>query len=95
MKNHKVISHAGLTIDLATIKCLKLSTFSDLGKTNILVVEFKTRYDYIENPKTGEFEKQEYNEQTEIEFSDYETAKVYRLELDEIWEDYLNDINYE
>ncbi len=90
MNKHKVISHAGLAIDLATIKCFKLSPFSDLEKTNILIVEFKTRYDYIENPITSEFEKQEYNEQTEIKFADYETAKVYKLEWQEIWEDYLN-----
>ena len=91
MNKHKVISSAGLAIDLATIKCFKLLSFSDLGKTNVLIVEFKTRYDYIKNPITGEFEKQEYNEQTEIEFLDYETANAYKLEWQEIWENYLNE----
>ncbi len=91
MNNNKVVSHAGITLNLATIKCFKLSSFIDLGKTNVLVVEFKTRFDFIMNPKTKEYEKQEYNEQTEIEFSDYETANVYKAEWEEIWNEYLNE----
>jgi hypothetical protein len=88
MNSPRVISHAGLTLNLATVKCIKLSIFDNNNK---MIIEFKKRYDYIQHPNTGEFEKQEYNEQTEIEFPDYEIAKTYKDELDEIWQDYLDD----
>lgn len=89
MNSSKVISHAGLTVNLATVKCIKLSAFDSYS--NKMIVEFKTRYDYILHPKTGEFEKQEYNEQTAIDFPDYDTALTYKGELEKIWQDYLNE----
>ena len=54
-----------------------------------MTFEFKTRYDYVRHPETGEFEKQEYNEKTEIEFPDYDSAVQYRFEFEQIWQDYL------
>lgn len=88
MKSPKIISHAGLSINLADVKCLKLSIF---GEKNIMTVEFKSRYDYILNPISGEFEKQEYNEKTEVEFPDYDTASTYKYELQQIWQKYLEE----
>lgn len=44
-----------------TSKISCLSNFNDIGKKNTLTVEFKTRYDYIQHPETGEWEKQEYS----------------------------------
>ncbi|SDN00274.1 hypothetical protein SAMN05421813_13236 [Daejeonella rubra] len=32
-----------------------------------MTVEFKARFDYIQHPATGEFEKQEYNVTTDFE----------------------------
>ncbi len=91
MKSNKIVTHSGLTLNLSEIKCFKLNPFNSIGKQNTLIVEFKKRYDYLEHPKTGELEKQEYNEQTEVEFPDYETAKVYADEWIDIWQDYLNE----
>ena len=42
-----------------------------------MTIEFKTRYDFIQHPKTGENIKQEYNEKTEVEFPDHDTAPAY------------------
>lgn len=91
MNSPRLITHAGLTLNLSKIKCFRLNSFTNIGKQNTLVVEFKTRYDYIQHPKTNEFEKQEYNEQTEIVFPDYDTAKVYTDEWIDIWQDYLDE----
>jgi len=88
MNPTKVISHAGVTLNLADVKCIKLSIFET---KNTMTVEFKTRFDFILHPKTGEYVKQEYNEKTEVEFSDYDTALVYKDELQEIWSDYLTE----
>ena len=65
--------------------------FNEIGKKNTLTVEFKTRQDYNQHPETGEWEKQEYNEITELTFPDYETATAYTNEWIEIWQEYLND----
>jgi len=91
MNSPRVITHAGLTLNLSQIKCFKLNQFHNIGKQNTLVVEFKKRYDYIQNPDTREFEKQEYNEQTDLEFPNYETAKAYTDEWIEIWQEYLDE----
>jgi len=91
MNTPKVVTHAGLTVNLSQIKCFQLSNFREIGKRNTLIVEFKTRYDYIKHPATGEWEKQEYNEKTELEFPDYETAKAYISEWIDIWQDYLDE----
>ena len=91
MNSPRLVTHAGLTLNLSQIKCFKLNSFSNIGKQNTLVVEFKTRYSYIEHPQTGKFEKQEYTEQTEVEFPDYETAVVFRDEWEEIWQEYLDE----
>lgn len=56
-----------------------------------MVIVHKTRYDYIKNKATGENEKQEYNEKTEVEYASYEMADAYRDEWVEIWQDYLNE----
>ncbi len=91
MNSPRVMSHAGLTLNLSTIKCFKLTNFHGIGKRNTMTVEFKTRYDYIQHPTTSQFEKQEYNEYTELEFPDYETALAYKNEWEEIWQEYLDD----
>lgn len=91
MNSPRVVTHAGLTLNLSRVKCFKLNSFSNIGKTNTLIVEFKKRYEYVQHPESGAFEKQEFNEQTELEFPDYETAVIYRDEWIEIWQDYLDE----
>lgn len=91
MNSSRVITHGGATLNLASIKCFKLQSNIDLGKTNVLIVEHKRRYGYIQHPETGDFEKQEYNEITEIEYADYKTASVYLNEWEDIWQEYLDD----
>lgn len=86
----KVINHVGTSIDLSQVKCFKLSYFSDIGKRNTLIVEFKKRIEHVFNPSTNQYEKEELNDTTEIEFPDWETAREYTKELDELWQDYLN-----
>ncbi|MGE4347857.1 MAG: hypothetical protein AB7D46_10645 [Flavobacteriaceae bacterium] len=84
MNSLKVVTHGSVTLNLETIKCFKV-------KKNILTIEHKTRFDYISNPETDEFEKQECNDITEVEYSSYDSACAYRDEWAEIWQDYLNE----
>ncbi len=87
----RVIEHAGIAIDLAQVKCFKLSQFDGIGKPNTLTIEFKTRFEYFWNPGTEKFEKEEINEKTEVEFPSWDTAKAYSAELEEIWQSYLEE----
>jgi hypothetical protein len=91
MDSPRVVTHGGITLNLATIKCFKLQTYSDLGNTGILTVEHKSRFGYIQHPETGKYEKQEYNEKSEIEYSSYLAAEAHRNEWEEIWQDYLDE----
>lgn len=43
MNSQRVVTHGGVTLNLATVKCFKLQTNIDLGKTNVMVVEHKKR----------------------------------------------------
>ena len=86
----KVINRGGVSIDLSQIKCFKLSPLSTLRKKETLVIEFKKRVEYIFNPVSGEHEKEEINDFTEVEFPDWETARQSTNELEEIWQHYLN-----
>ena len=88
---NKIITHGGVTLNMATLKCFKVSSNSDIGKTNVMVVEHKTRIEFIQHPKTGEYEKQEFNEKTEVEYPSFELAQAYRKEWEEIWQDYLDE----
>lgn len=39
MDSPRVVTHGGITLNLATVKCFKLQTNSDLGKTSIMTIE--------------------------------------------------------
>lgn len=90
----RVVTHGGVTLDLETIKCFKVQTFTNVGKSNILTIEFKTsNLEYIFNPEKEEFELQTFNDKTEIEYPSYDSACAYRDEWAEIWQDYLIEQN--
>ena len=91
MNSPRVTTHEGLTLNLSTIKCFKIDSFYDYSDRNTFLVVFKTRYDYIQHPETGEYEKQEYNETTSVEFPSFDAVQTYRNEWEAIWQDYLDD----
>jgi hypothetical protein len=86
----RVITHGGVTIDLETVKCFKVQTYTEVGKSNVLTIEFKTsNLDYVFNPETELFEMHTFNDKTEIDYPSYDSACSYRDEWAEIWQDYL------
>ena len=89
----KIVTHGGVSLDLSTVKCFKLNTNNSLGPTNLLIVEHKTRKEYVYNPDKDRHEIQEFNETSKVEYPDYDTAVAYRDEWEEIWQDYLNEID--
>lgn len=90
MSTPKIITHAGLMLDLAQVKCFKLSPFIvDGNDTKQLVVEFKTRLEYVFHPGNQQWEKEYFSEQIEYDFPSYDMAQAYLREWEEIWQDYL------
>lgn len=87
----KVIHHAGVSIDISQVKCFKLSPFTSDSEIRTLIIEFKKRVEYIYNSQTEQFEKQEINDLIEVEFPDWDIAKQYTNEWEEIWQDYLTE----
>lgn len=90
MNAPRVITHAGLSVELSTIKSFHLNIFEE-STPHTLTIEFKTRYAYIRHPLTGELEKQEFNETAKQTFYSYDSAMAYLKEWEEIWQDYLDD----
>lgn len=92
MSNSKIITHGGVTLDLETVKCFRVQTYTEVGKSNVLIIEFKnSNVNYVFNPQTEKFELHTFNDKTEIEYPSYDSACAYRDELAEIWQDYLNE----
>ena len=89
----KIISHAGVYIDISKVKCFRLSQFIGDGKGNILIIEFLPHIECFWHPGIEEWEKEVLNSTTEIEFPDYDTAKAYAKEWSDIWQEYL-DVEY-
>ena len=80
MNKPKVVTDGRISINLADVKCFKIVSIREPERKTFLTVEFKTRYGYILNPEVDKFEKQEYNDKTEIEFEEYEMAIAYKTD---------------
>ena len=91
MSTSRIVINGGVTIDLETVKCFKVSNIISSGKTKFMIIEHKKRYGYIQHPATGEYKKQKYNEVTEVEYTSYESARDYRNIWEDIWQSYLNE----
>lgn len=92
MPNPKIVTHAGLMLDLAQVKCFKLSPFTIVDNDiSQLIVECKTRLEYVFHPGTQQWEKEYFAEQIEYNFPSYGSAEAYLNEWEEIWQDYLNE----
>lgn len=90
MSNRKIVSHAGLTIDISQVKCFKLSSVSK-NKMQVLSIEFKTRHGgYIRNPLSEGYEKLEFNDSIKVMYRNPESAKKDLKEWEQIWEAYIN-----
>lgn len=92
MKN-KVVQHGGQTVNIREVKNIKLSQFTDDEKKNTIIIEFKTRLEYIYNPNIEEYELQTFNDVAEEVFPDWSTASAYFQEWMDVWQNYLNKLN--
>lgn len=82
----------GLSLDLATIKCIKLKPHFDSGGNTYMIIEHKLRCEYIFNPKTKTYEKQKYNDTTEIKYYNFNTAINSKEKWISCWEQHLNKV---
>lgn len=87
MNTPELVTHAMVTVDLSQIKCIKHG-YNKKGK-NVLIIELKTRYEYIKNPETNKWKKQKYDDKIEMVFDCWEEADIHQKEWLEIWQNYL------
>ena len=91
LNKSSIITHAGLTLDLAQVKCFKLSPFHvEDNDTRQLLVEYKTRVQYVLHPGTKEWEKECLADVISYDFPSYESAKAHVSEWEEYWQEYLD-----
>lgn len=88
---NKIVTVANMTIDLSRIKALKINEYKNLGKTNIIIIEYDSKVEYSKNPFTGQIEKNIISDQVVKEFPDFDTAMAYRNEIEECWNDYMRE----
>jgi hypothetical protein len=88
---NRIITISSLTVDLDRIRAIKLNNFSNVDKTNILIIEYNSRIEYSKNPFNNEIEKCEIVETISKEYPDFETAQLYQIELQDCWNEYLSE----
>lgn len=89
----RIITISSLTIDLDRVRAININNFNNLGKTNLLTIEYKSKVEYSRNPFTNEIEKNILVDTISKEFPDFETAQLYQTELIDCWKDYLAEKN--
>jgi hypothetical protein len=82
-----IVTQNGLTIDLSQVKCFKHILYDG---DNTLTVEFKVRYEYLLDPNTGEFVKQEIHDKAEFIYRSYDELIQAILEWKRTWQKYLD-----
>lgn len=93
MNHPKVVTHAGVTLDLSQVKCFKLSPFSlsDDDETNRILIELKPRLEYVFHPGSRAWEKETVSDSISQPFASYDQAAAYLREWEDIWQDYLEN----
>ena len=90
MNKPTVIYHEKIALDLSKIKCIKLVSKS-VRDVNRILIEFKTRYEYVFNPNTGVYDKEKIDDFTELIYPEYDMARMVVIEFKEIWQDFLDE----
>ena len=91
MQKSQIVTHAGITMDVSNIKAFHIDGYSPRERSQILRIELKSRYEYLWNPGTKEYDKVLINDFMEHPYADFNTAVAYRDEWQEIWEDFLQE----
>lgn len=69
---------------------MHIDSWSPRKRSHILKIELNSRYEYIFNPGSEDYEQVLINDFVEHEYADYETAEVYRNEWQGYWQEYLD-----
>jgi hypothetical protein len=87
----RIINTGNSSIDLDRIRAIRHNSHRDLGKTNVLIIEYNARIEYSKNPFTEKIEKTEIVDKIEIEYVDFETAQANHVSIQEEWNNYLEN----
>ncbi len=87
----RIINIGNCSIDFERIRAIKHNSHIDLGKTNVLVIEYNARIEYSKNPFTDKIEKTEIVDKIEIEFNDFDTAQSNHISIQQDWNNYIEN----
>ena len=87
----KIVTVAGITIDLSRIKGIRIDTTQKAEESYFLCIEYNSRAEYIKNPITGEIEKTIITDTISQEFADYTGARQNQSNVEECWSEYLKE----
>lgn len=90
MSTPKVVSYDGLTLNLATLRAIRVD-FDPEEVLFHLIFEHKTRVSYVPLPQSRSYEKQEFQEETRVTFHTEEKLNYHLREWQEMWQNYLNE----
>ena len=85
----RIITISSLTIDLERVRAVKINNYFNVGDTNILTVEYNSRFVYSKNPFTNDIEKDEIQDIITKTYPSFEIATLYQREIEECWKEYL------
>lgn len=90
MNSPRVVSYDGLTLNLATLRAIRVDYDPEKWLFH-LIFEHKTRVSYVQLPQSGDYEKQEFQEETRVTFQSEEKLNYHLREWQGLWQNYLDD----
>ena len=85
----RIINVGNFSIDFERLRAIKHNIYHDIGETNVVVIEYNARIEYLKNPFNDKIEKLEIVDRIDLEFSDLETAKKNHVSIQKDWNNYL------
>lgn len=79
----KIVTIAGITIDLSRIRAVRKNNFS-----NKLLIEYNARTEYSKSQFNGTVLRNEIVDTISHEFASSEAAQEYQIEIEECWKEY-------
>ena len=81
-------TNSGVCVNLADIIGLQVDHIG--GNKNTLTIELKSRYEFLLNPETGDYEKHPFHDRVIVPFDSYDWALTAMNEWRDIWQHYLD-----
>ncbi len=66
---NRITNVGNFSIDFERLRAIKHNVYHDIGETNVIVIEYNSRIEYLKNPFNDEIEKLEIVDRIDLEES--------------------------